>query len=101
MAITSEQCRAGRILAKVQPDLLATEAGVDVEKVKAFEAGLAVPDGMLADLLQHALERLGIEFLPEEDGWGVGIRLRFDRSQTRQIGRLETEGGPAADDDVP
>jgi hypothetical protein len=99
--ITPDQCRAARILAKINRNALAAGASVDVDAIRAFESEAVMPDTGLAVRLQHALERLGVDFLPEENGCGVGIRLRFDRARTRQISRWESEGGAAADDDVP
>jgi hypothetical protein len=32
---------------------------------------------------------------------GAGVRLKFTRQDTRQIGRLENEGGMTRPDDVP
>jgi hypothetical protein len=101
MAMTPEQCRAGRALARVGLDVLAAEVGVHGDVIEAFESGFSIPDGELVETLQRALEGLGVSFLPEEDGQGIGVRLRFDRAGTRQIGRWEGEGGSAADDDVP
>ena len=54
-----------------------------------------------ADAVTHALERFGAVFLGEGDGMGGGVRLRFTRLDTRQIGRLENEGGAVGEDDVP
>ncbi|MGB3390399.1 MAG: XRE family transcriptional regulator [Pseudaminobacter sp.] len=101
MPITPVQCRAARRLAKIDRTTLAAVAGVDVAAIRAFESEAGNPDRGLAVRLQHALESLGVDFLPEESGRGVGIRLKFDRAGTRQISRWESEGGAAADDDVP
>lgn len=43
MAITPEQCRAARALAKVPRDLLAAEARLSLEAITAFEAGSPMP----------------------------------------------------------
>jgi hypothetical protein len=50
--------------------------------------------------VREALERFGVIFLFEEQGIGAGVRLKFTRLDTKQIGRLENEGGPAREDDV-
>ena len=47
------------------------------------------------------LENFGAVFLPEGDGFGAGVRLKFLRRDVRQIVRLEGEGGIVNDDDVP
>jgi len=101
MTITPEQCRAARVLAKIGRDAVAAAAGVRPDDVKAFETGIAPASDGLARALRQALEDHGVDFLPEENGRGVGVRLRFDRAGTRQISRWESEGGAAADDDVP
>lgn len=101
MAITPQQCHAARILAEIEPGLLATETGLSLDTIASFESGLAASDRETATALQQALEQLGVEFVSEEDGRGVGVRLKFDRAGTRQLSRWESEGGPAADDDVP
>ncbi|WP_173933061.1 helix-turn-helix transcriptional regulator [Chelativorans sp. Marseille-P2723] len=101
MTITPEQCKAARILAKIDRNTLAREADVAANSISAFESGVAMTDGPLTGTLQKALESLGVIFLPEESGHGVGVRLKFDRTGAKQISRWETEGGAAADDDVP
>jgi hypothetical protein len=37
----------------------------------------------------------------EADGLGAGVRLKFTRSDVRQIARLEGEGGIVKSDDAP
>jgi hypothetical protein len=101
MAMTPEQCKAARILAKIDGDALAAAAGVDLSAIRAFESGVTRSDAELGDRLALALENLGVIFLLEENGCGAGVRLKFDRAATRQLGRWESEGGKVADDDVP
>jgi hypothetical protein len=101
MAMTPEQCKAARILAKIDGDALAAVAGVDLNAIRAFESGVTRSDAELAARLALVLENLGVIFLPEENGCGAGIRLKFDRAATRQLDRWESEGGVAAEDDVP
>ncbi|RWM02545.1 MAG: XRE family transcriptional regulator [Mesorhizobium sp.] len=101
MPITPQQCQTGRALAKIDREELAAEVGGLPDVIEAYETGLAILDGELAKLVQHSLENLGVEFLPEEDGFGVGVRLKVDRAGTRQIGSWEAEGGRVAEDDVP
>ena len=101
MPITPEQCQAARSLAKIDRQELAAEIGVHPDVIEAYETGLAIRDGELVRSVQLCLEKLGVEFLPEEEGFGVGVRLRIDRAGTRQIARWESEGGRVAEDDVP
>lgn len=101
MAITPEQCRAARILTQVDRALLAHTTGVPLERIADFEtSGLIEP---LDDMsrLQAGLERLGAKFIGNDAAGGVGVRLRFDADQTRRISAWESEGGRAAEDDVP
>jgi hypothetical protein len=37
----------------------------------------------------------------ETDGMGAGVRLKFTRTDVRQIARLENEGGVVGSDDAP
>jgi hypothetical protein len=67
--------------------------------IEQFEHGLKVPDASAIAAIVSALEDLGATFL-EENGGGVGVRLRFSRSEAKQISRMEGEGGPAASDVV-
>ena len=52
------------------------------------------------DRLRQALEAGGATFIAENGG-GVGVRLKFSRSDVRRIATLEGEGGTVAMDDVP
>lgn len=101
MTITGAQCHAARILCRVKRSTLALRTGLAPDAVAAFEAGLRTVDEGTSATLRAALEELGIEFIPESDGRGMGVRLKFDRAQTRQIDGWESEGGFPADDDVP
>ncbi len=53
------------------------------------------------EAVSRELENFGVIFIPEGDGMGAGVRLRFMRQDVRQISRLESEGGVVGDDDVP
>ena len=50
--------------------------------------------------LKSALETLGAVFI-EENGGGIGVRLKFTESEAKRIARLEAEGGVVASDRVP
>ena len=101
MDITPELCLADRALARIDKGLLARKLGAAESWVGEFEDGLAAADQETLTALQAALESFGIEFLPEENGAGVGVRLKFGREETKRIIGWESEGGSAADDDVP
>ena len=98
--ITGAQCRAARALVEVTIAKLARRADVDQRTIKNFEQRLDVPGNGTIQSLQTALEDLGAVFIPENGG-GVGVRLKFTRSDTKQIVRMEGEGGIVGSDTVP
>ena len=98
--ITSSQCRAARALAEISREHLARISDVSEQTIANFERKLAKPDDKAIEDLQHALERVGVLFIAE-DSRGIGVRLKFTRSEARRIGILESEGGRVGDDDVP
>lgn len=101
MTMTSQECRAARILAQVDRDVLCEEAGVTKRVLADFENQNGAPDPHDLEALQSALERLGIEFIPETRGAGAGIRLKFSQKQSAGISTWETEGGEVAEDSLP
>ncbi len=98
--ITGSQCRAARALVEYTRDRLAIAAGVSIDTIEAFERKLENPDREHILALQSALEKAGAVFIAENGG-GIGVRLKFTRSETRRIATLEGEGGIVAHDDVP
>jgi transcriptional regulator with XRE-family HTH domain len=101
--ISGRQIAAARLLTGVSRAELAAAAGIPVDTLKRLEAsGSAIfPGEMKATVIRQALENFGVIFLFEEQGIGAGVRLKFTRLDTRQIGRLENEGGVVREDDVP
>jgi hypothetical protein len=81
---------------------LATAAGIPLETLRLLESSGAawIPDNE-SQALDRALEKYGAVIVPEGEGMGAGVRLKFTRQDTKQIGRLETEGGIIHSDDVP
>ena len=75
--MTSAQLRAARALLGLDPDAIATLAGVSAAAVSSAEDG-TLHDEEILRLLRGALEEKGVEFLPEDDGAesGIGVRLR-------------------------
>lgn len=74
--LTAEQIRAARALIRWDQKALAAKAKVSVETVKRLE-GLRGPVSAHTDTvtaLQGALEKAGVEFIPENGG-GAGVRL--------------------------
>jgi transcriptional regulator with XRE-family HTH domain len=90
--ITGAQCHAARALVEITVSKLARRSGVDRHAVEAFEQKRGKPDAAAVAKLKQTLEALGTVFI-EENGGGVGVRLRHTRSETKQISRMEDEGG--------
>jgi hypothetical protein len=98
--IAGSQCRAARALVEITRGKLSERSGVDESVIRDFERKLGKPDGPAIRALQDALPALGAVFI-EENGGGIGVRLKFTAAEARQIARLEGEGGLVASDDVP
>jgi transcriptional regulator with XRE-family HTH domain len=98
--ITGSQCRAARALVEVSRQLLATLSGVDEDTIARFERKLETPAAEVVSTLQTALEAAGALFL-EEGERGLGVQLKFTRSEARRLSVLESEGGLVANDEVP
>ncbi|TCL90665.1 hypothetical protein C8J38_10725 [Rhizobium sp. PP-WC-2G-219] len=101
MTMSSQQCVAARTLAEVDQGLLAEKSGVKLQILEAFEAGISSTDARAVATLKLSLEALGIEFLPERGASGVGVRLKFSKAQSIAISSWESEGGEAAEDNLP
>jgi hypothetical protein len=100
--LTIHLLAAGRALDGISLADLATASGTPLETVQFLEAnGAAWIQGAHAAGLLAALETFGVVIIREGDGMGAGVRLKFTRQDTRQIGRLENEGGMTRPDDVP
>lgn len=101
--ITGRQIAAARALTGISPNDLAAAAKLPLAMLKRMEAsGSAFPNaGDRLEAVRKALEDFGAVFIPEGDGLGGGVRLKFTRLDVKQINRLESEGGPARSDDVP
>jgi hypothetical protein len=63
-------------------------------------SSVGFPDRNICDKLQTALENAGAAFIAENGG-GIGVRLKLNRSEVRRIGVLENEGGIVGIDAVP
>ena len=100
--LTGRVLAAGRLLAGVSHAELAAASGVPLQTIQILEAnGSAWLSQPHAETFVAALETFGVVIIPEGDGLGAGVRLKFTRLDTRQISRLENEGGIARPDDVP
>lgn len=98
--ITGAQCRAARALVEWSRDNLASSSNVDALVIEEFEHKINTPDDEVCNALQIALENAGAVFIGENGG-GIGVRLKLNRSEVRRIGVLENEGGIIGTDDVP
>ena len=74
--ITAAQCRAARALLSWSQADLAERAGVGIVTVHQLEAGVGQPRRSTLDVVRRALEAGGVEFIDENGGAGVGVRLR-------------------------
>ena len=99
MSITGPQCKAARALVQWPRDHVARLSGLTVEAIRAYERGRIHPGAESVERLRAALESGGAVFI-DENGLGVGVRLRFNSRDVRALNRLENEGGAVADDDV-
>ncbi|CDM61869.1 MULTISPECIES: helix-turn-helix domain-containing protein [Rhizobium] len=98
--ITGSQCRAARALIDFSRERLAISAGVSIETIVHFERKLAKPSEDDVFALQSALETAGAVFI-SDNGRGIGVRLKFTKSEAKRISILENEGGIVASDRVP
>jgi transcriptional regulator with XRE-family HTH domain len=101
--ISGRQIAAARALADISQEDLANRARIlltELMRLEAYGAAL-LPDDAHTEAVRNALDSFGAVFVAEGHGLGAGVRLKFSRQDVKQISRLENEGGPAADDDVP
>ena len=85
--IDAAQVRAARGLLNISQTELAKIASVHVATIRRLEAATVVRGA--ADTLwkmQQALEAAGVEFIPEEEGKGAGVRLKHaSKSRTKTL----------------
>lgn len=99
MSITGPQSKAARALVQWPRDHVARLSGLSVEAIRAFERGRIHPGEAAMVRLRAALESGGAQFI-DENGAGVGVRLKFNSRDVRALNRLENEGGAVSDDDA-
>lgn len=94
---------AGRALAGVSQAAFAARCGLDVDTLCRLEAGGSAWVNSEADVeaVMRGMTHYGVMILEETPDLGAGVRLKFTRSDVRQIGRLEGEGGMVGSDDAP
>lgn len=99
--ITGPLCKAARALVEIDRSLLAEKARVAENLITDFEEGSLELPHSTNEALTKVLESFGSIFIPESDGLGVGVRLKFSRAITDELEDMDNEGGPARSDDVP
>lgn len=101
--ISGRVVAAARALVGVSRADFAAAAGLSVDVMRRIEsAGSAwVQPAHKVEAVERALRHFGVIVIPESDGMGAGVRLKFTRQDTKQIGRLENEGGVTGSDDAP
>jgi predicted transcriptional regulator len=80
--IAPAQIRAARALLDVNQTTLSEWASISAATLKRIEGSSEIRGA--ADTLwkiQKALEAAGVEFIPEEDGKGAGVRLKQSRDR--------------------
>ena len=94
---------AARALVGVSQAEFAAACGLDVDTFCRLEAGGSAWVSASADVeaIARGMSHFGVMMIEESDGMGAGVRLKFMRSDVRQIARLESEGGTIGSDDAP
>ena len=98
--ITGPQCWAARVLVEITVGRLASRSGIDRRIIEKFEQKLDEPEAQVIRKLQETLEDLGAVII-DENGGGAGVRLKFTRLDSKQISRMENEGGMPGSNTVP
>jgi transcriptional regulator with XRE-family HTH domain len=101
--MTGRLIAAARVLSGVSQMDLANTSGLSLATLATIEAEGSAPlqSATDAEALTRALESFGTIFIPEGNGIGAGVRLKFLRQDVSQILRMENEGGIVKNDDVP
>lgn len=101
--ITGRLIAAARALAGVGTADLAAACGLTLERMATLEARGSARVRSEADIaaIKRGLDHYGVLIIPESANMGKGVRLKFTRSDVRQIARLEGEGGLIGSDDAP
>ncbi len=94
---------AARALVGVSQAEFASACGLETEVLCRLEsAGSAwITSQADVDAVIRGMHHFGVAIVEEADGMGAGVRLKFTRSDVRQIARLENEGGVIGSDDAP
>ena len=76
--LTGGQIRAARAFLRWSATVLSEHSGVSHPTIQRMEKAEGVPHSNVYTLaaVQETLENAGIEFIPENDGGGAGVRFR-------------------------
>jgi transcriptional regulator with XRE-family HTH domain len=74
--ITAEQIRAARVLLGLRQEELAQRAGMAVGTINSAELGTKATRPLTLKILSEVLTEAGVEFLPEDERFGPGVRLQ-------------------------
>ncbi len=74
--INKEQLRAARAWLGLSQDKVAKISKVASKTIKNFERGASMPYERTLRDIQKVLEERGIEFVFDDEGEGIGIRIR-------------------------
>jgi len=98
--LPSDLARAGRALAQISVDTLASGAELEPQRLRAFEQGIGPLSVEENEALRRGLEEFGVVFLPEDDRHGYGVRQKYNTQKVERLEGWENEGGPAGEDDI-
>jgi transcriptional regulator with XRE-family HTH domain len=94
---------AARALVGVGQADFAAACGLAVGTLRRLEAGGSAFISSAADVeaVMRGMRHFGVVMVEETEDMGAGVRLKFTRTDVRQIARLEGEGGVVGADDAP
>jgi transcriptional regulator with XRE-family HTH domain len=81
MSISAAQCRAARALLNWTQELLATNACVSRATIADFENSSRLPMTNNIRSMADSMFAAGVEFIPEQNTLGVGVRFRERKLQ--------------------
>jgi len=84
IGLTAEQVRAARALLRIEQADLAEASGLSLPTIKRLELTRGPLGGYEKTItaLRRALEKAGVEFIPENGG-GAGVRLKKRGKRTK------------------
>lgn len=101
--ISGRLIAAARALTGVGAADFAAACGLPLDTLTRLEnagsAWVRAEDEIAA--IMRGLDHFGVLLVEESGGLGAGVRLKFTRSDVRQIANLEGEGGIIGSDDAP